>query len=220
VADQLIEAVYRGVTDNPVARLGDLGARLCRLSPPAFFFGAMSPYSWFAAERIGRLIPDATWRPVFAGGLFKANGRSSWGLDHRRAAGLADCEARAAAYGLGRIRWPKPWPTNDVLVARAMVFAAGQDRLKRFALTAMRIAFLEAGDLGDHRVVQEVGERVGFEGDALARAVEQPEIKDAVRASNDHALSLGVFGVPTVAVGTGLFWGDDRLEHAAAFHEN
>ena len=39
-----------------------------------FHFGAMSPYSWFAAERIGALIPDARWRPVFAGGLFRASG--------------------------------------------------------------------------------------------------------------------------------------------------
>ncbi len=180
----------------------------------------MSPYSWCAAERISNVMPDAQWRPVYAGGLFKANGRSSWGLDHRRAAGLADCEARAIAHGLGPIRWPEPWPTNDIFVARAMLCAAREDLLKRFALTAMRLAFLEAGDLGDLRVVQEVGERVGLEAEALARAVEQPEIKSAVRASNDHALSLGVFGVPTVAVGTELFWGDDHLEHAAALHEN
>jgi 2-hydroxychromene-2-carboxylate isomerase len=39
-----------------------------------FFFGPISPYSWFAAERIGALLPDADWRPVFAGGVFKAAG--------------------------------------------------------------------------------------------------------------------------------------------------
>ncbi len=26
---------------------------------PVFFFGAMSPYTWFAAQRIGTLIPTA-----------------------------------------------------------------------------------------------------------------------------------------------------------------
>jgi hypothetical protein len=43
----------------------------------AFYFGAMSPYSWFAAERIGSLLPGAEWRPVFAGGVFKAHGRAA-----------------------------------------------------------------------------------------------------------------------------------------------
>jgi hypothetical protein len=77
--------------------------------PAEFFFGAMSPYSWFAAERIDSLLPDAQWRPVYAGGLFRANDRSSWGLGETRQAGIAECEARAAAYGLGKIRWPEPW---------------------------------------------------------------------------------------------------------------
>lgn len=43
-------------------------------SPPLFCFGAMSPYSWFAAERTDALLPEAEWRPVFAGGVFKACG--------------------------------------------------------------------------------------------------------------------------------------------------
>jgi hypothetical protein len=72
----------------------------------------MSPYSWFAAERIGALLPDAQWRPVFAGGVFKACGRVSWGLTADREVKLADCEARARAQGLGAIHWPDPWPTN------------------------------------------------------------------------------------------------------------
>jgi len=180
-----------------------------------FFFGAMSPYSWFAAERIRQLIPDAQWRPVFAGALFKANGRSSWGLDDRRAAGLVDCEARAVAHGLGPIRWPTPWPTNDVLIARAMAFAMTQDLLEPFALAAMRLAFCEGGDLGELNTVRRAGERVGIDAEQLAQAVQAPAVKEAVRANNDQALALGVFGVPTVAVNDELFWGDDRLEHAA-----
>ncbi len=180
-----------------------------------FFFGAMSPYSWFAAERIDRLMPGAVWRPVFAGALFKANGRSSWGLDERRSAGLADCEARAAWHGLGPIRWPEPWPTNDVLVARAMAYAHQQDVLTPFALAAMRLAFTEGDELGRLEVVQDAGTRVGLVPDQLAEGVQRPEVKEAVRAAHDEAVSLGVFGVPTVIVDGERFWGDDHLEAAA-----
>jgi hypothetical protein len=38
-----------------------------------------------------------------------------------------------------------------------------------------------------------------------------------LRAHVDRSLALGVFGVPTFAVGTELFWGHDRLPHVAAF---
>jgi 2-hydroxychromene-2-carboxylate isomerase len=187
---------------------------------PRFFFGAMSPYSWFAAERIGVLIPAARWRPVFAGALFKANGRSTWGLGARRRAGIADCDARAARHGLGPIRWPEPWPTNDVLVARAMAFAEREGVLEQFALASMRAAFLEGGDLADAGILESVARRVGLDPELLARALAHSEIKDIVRATHEEAMSLGVFGVPTVVLGAQLFWGDDRLEEAARAGES
>lgn len=219
----VVECAATFVVTGPGACVGHSRASAWRavfgylavVSVPLFFFGAMSPYSWFAAERIRQLIPDAQWRPVFAGALFKANGRSSWGLDERRGAGLVDCESRAATHDLGPIRWPTPWPTNDVLVARAMAFATTQDLLEPFALAAMRLAFCEGGELGELSTVQRAAERVGIDAEQLAQAVQTPAVKDAVRAVNDQALALGVFGVPTVVVNDELFWGDDRLEQAA-----
>ena len=181
-----------------------------------FFFGAMSPYSWFAAERIEGLLPEAVWRPVLAGALFKARGRVSWGLTAEREAKLADCEARASAHGLGPIRWPDPWPTRDLLVARAMVLADRQGRLRPFALAAMRSAFRDGVDLGELDAVLQAGAAAGLDPGAVAAAVEDPAIKDALRAANQHALDRGVHGVPTVVIGDRVFWGDDHLEQAAA----
>lgn len=45
-----------------------------RAACPTFVFGAMSPYSWLAAERVESLLGPVRWWPVFAGGLFKARG--------------------------------------------------------------------------------------------------------------------------------------------------
>ena len=182
---------------------------------PLFFFGAMSPYSWFAAERIDGLLPDAEWRPVFAGGVFKACGRSTWGLDERRTTGIADCEARAERHRLGPIRWPEPWPTVDVLVARAMLFADERGLLKPYALAAMRLAFREGRDLGELAAVQEASRRVGLDPADVELAVHDPKRKAALREATEEAVALGVFGVPTVAIGSRLFWGDDRLQEAA-----
>jgi 2-hydroxychromene-2-carboxylate isomerase len=182
----------------------------------AFYFGAMSPYSWFAAERIGVLLPDAQWHPVFAGGVFSACGRVSWGLTDDREVKLADCEARARVRGLGAIRWPDPWPTNDLLIARAMIVADQRGALRRFALTAMRMAFREGLDLGDADAVRAVAGRSGLAGDEVAEAIADAKVKAALRRANDEAVADGVFGVPTVRVGARLFWGDDHLDEAAA----
>jgi 2-hydroxychromene-2-carboxylate isomerase len=184
--------------------------------PPRFFFGAMSPYSWFAAERIDALLPGAQWRGVFAGAVFKANGRMTWGLTDERERRIADCERRAAAHGLGPMRWPDPWPTSDVHVARAMAFAEARGELRPFALAAMRLSFLEARDLGEPEVVVEAARRAGIEAGEMRAALGDEKVKDVVRATVDEAVALGVFGVPTVVVGEELFWGDDRLEEAAS----
>ncbi|HEV7586177.1 MAG TPA: DsbA family protein [Solirubrobacteraceae bacterium] len=188
------------------------------MPPPRFFFGAMSPYSWFAAERIDRLLPDALWHGVLAGAIFKANDRVSWGITGRRDEGMRDCEARAAQYGLGPIRWPEPWPTSDLLVARAMAHAGLQGGLKGFALQAMRLCFLEGADLGEPAAVLEAAARAGIAEGELGRALGEQATRDALRRTTDEALALGVIGVPTVVVGEELFWGDDRLEEAAEAH--
>lgn len=203
--------------DSPDALVDAVRAALAaRDGGPEFFFGAMSPYSWFAAERIGALLPDALWRPVFAGGLFKAAGRTSWGLTDARAAGLADCEARARQHGLGPIRWPDPWPTNDLLVARAMVVAEAQGVLQAFALAAMRLAFTESAELGRPEVVEEAARRAGLDPAAILEAAGSDAVKAEARARTEAASARGIFGVPTVAIGEALFWGDDRLEEAAS----
>jgi 2-hydroxychromene-2-carboxylate isomerase len=182
---------------------------------PQFFLGAMSPYSWITAERIDQVLPQARWQGVLLGAIFKASDRISWGLTEHRTGGMADCQARAKTYGLGPIRWPEPWPTSDLLIARAMVYAESRGLLKRFALGAMRLSFLEGRNLSELDTVLNAGERVGIEPAELETALADQQVKDLLRAQTDEVLALGVFGVPTVVVGTELFWGDDRLGDAA-----
>ncbi len=183
---------------------------------PRFYLAAMSPYAWIAAERIGRVMPQARWTPVTAAFVFKANGRTSWGLTDEREEGMVAAQARAAERGLGPIRWPQPWPTSDVPVARAMTFADRRGLLRSFALEAMRLAFLEGRDLAELETILEAGRRSGIDAGELERALADEEIKLALRQATDAAVAAGVFGVPTVIVGDQLFWGDDRLDEAAA----
>jgi 2-hydroxychromene-2-carboxylate isomerase len=136
----------------------------------------------------------------------KACGRTSWGLTERREAGIADCEARALAHGLGPIVWPDHWPTNDLLVARAMIVAAREGIVERFALAAMRLAFREGMDLSEPEAVGETARRSGMDHDRVDRLVDDPDVKAELRRATDRAVSLGVFGIPTVAIDGELFW--------------
>jgi 2-hydroxychromene-2-carboxylate isomerase len=183
---------------------------------PQFYFGAISPYSWFAAERIGELIPDALWRPVFAGGLFRSVGRITWGLTPQRPERIADCERRAAECGLGPISWPEGWPRNDVLPARAMLVADQYGQLMPLALAAMRACFREGRDITQPDQLAAVVASIGMDGSRLLQQTQQREIKDALRGVNHEAVAAGVIGVPSVVVEGEVFWGDDRLGEAAS----
>lgn len=177
-----------------------------------FYFDLGSPYAWLSAERIDTVLGDADWRPLSLGGLFKANGRSSWGLGEGRDAGIAEVERRAAAYGLPRVRWPEPWPGHMLMAMRAATVAKREGRVREFALAAFRRAFVEGRDLGSPDEVLTAAKSVGVN----ANAVGDQAIKDELRRVTDEAHALGVMGVPTVVVAGDLFWGDDRLEAAAA----
>ncbi|MBA3809757.1 MAG: DsbA family protein, partial [Solirubrobacterales bacterium] len=116
---------------------------------------------------------------------------------------------------LGPIAWPREWPTSDLHAARAIIAAEQRGLGRRYALAAMRMAFLEGADLADREVVLEAGSRVGIDVAELGPALQAAEVKQALRELNEEALAAGVFGVPTVLLAGELFWGEDRLKDAA-----
>ena len=224
-------AVSAAPHDPQRARVGDDLVDDRGVQPPIFYFGVMSPYSWFAAERIGRLLPQARWRGVLAGVVFKEHGRTSWGLTDRRADGIADCEMRAAEHGLGPIRvaaepgrpatcaLPARWRSANGSTQAAnggrhseptAAAACSSSRWRRCAWPSSRAPTSSSSTACSRPAVVARSTRT-----TCASALEDQQVKDQLRAITGEAIAAGVFGVPTVRVGDQLFWGDDRLQDAA-----
>jgi 2-hydroxychromene-2-carboxylate isomerase len=185
--------------------------------PLTFYYDLGSPFSYLAAERVSSVLPERpVWRPILLGGLFKLHGRRSWSETDGREAGMAEVERRAAEYGLPPVRWPEPWPGNTLLAMRAATFAAQIGHAASFSLAAFRQAFAAGRDLTDPDNVLIAAAACELHPRALLAAVETRAVKDALKQATAEAAERGVIGVPTVAVGDQLFWGDDRLEEAAA----
>lgn len=184
-----------------------------------FHFDLGSPFAYLAAERLDAVLPQpAAWQPISLGALFKLNGRSSWALGdpRRRQLGTADIERRARRYGLPPLRWPEPWPSHYLMAMRASTYASQVGAGRAFATEALRLAFAEGRDLALPATVLEAARRAELDPGEVERATQDPSIKAALRDATQGAHKRGVFGVPTVAVDDELFWGDDRLEDAAA----
>jgi 2-hydroxychromene-2-carboxylate isomerase len=186
---------------------------------PVLYFDVGSPFAWLAAERAADVLGVApVFQPVLLGGLFKLAGRPSWAVGDpaRREAGVLDIGQRAQLYGLPALRWPPRWPGDYLTAQRVAVWAQGHGAAESYALAAMRRAFTQGRDLSLADEVREAATDAGLDGGAALEAAADPGVKLALREATQAAFDRGVFGVPTVVVGDELFWGDDRLEDAAA----
>ena len=184
---------------------------------PIFYYDLGSPYAWLAAERIHALLPVVpVWQPILLGGIWQQTGGGSWARTERRDEGMREIERRAKEYGLLPVSWPDDWPSNTLKAMRAAVFAQQAGRAVAFSLAAFRQAFAAGRDLADVDNVLIAAAACELHPKAVLKGIELQSTKDRLRAATDEAYARGVRGVPTVAVGDRLFYGDDRLEEAAA----
>ena len=88
-----------------------------------------------------------------------------------------------------------------------------------FTMQAYHDAFQRGAELSVAENVFTSAQRAGLDLAAVRAGIADPQIKQALRDATDAAYDRGVFGVPTIAIGEELFWGDDRLEDAAAHRQ-
>jgi 2-hydroxychromene-2-carboxylate isomerase len=184
----------------------------------SFYFDFNSPYAYLAAERIDGLIPDAQWKPIAFPILLNQLGRLESVLERDFRAALDAASPRAAERGLPPLTPPAGWPVETWSLAplRAALFAGERGRLKEFAAAAFGKVFVESLSLTEIHNLLAAAREAGLDRDEVEAAIQRPDIKQRLKERTDEALALGVTGIPTVAIGDELFWGDDRLEEAAA----
>lgn len=189
------------------------------MDAPVFYYDVSSPYAYLAASRVDDVLPvKPEWRPIAFGVIVRARGKMPWSFAGDRSKDFDEIAGRARARGLPEVRYPEGWPaeTYSLEALRALLLAENQDQLRAATLELYRMMFAEGRHVADIDAVAEALARVGMDVDGLADRIQDPEIKQRLRDNTDGALAAGVTGVPTVAVGDELFWGDDRLEDAAA----
>lgn len=152
-----------------------------------FRFDFNSPYAYLAASRIdGVLGADISWEPIAFAFLLRAHDREPWSFHQPT---RSEGQRAWAAQRLGGLR--------------------------AFCAAAYERNFVDGHGLNDAAMLGDVCERAGLDAGEV-RAHLDGYGRDRLRTATDAAIAEGVVGVPTVTVGTAHFWGDDRLEDAAA----
>jgi len=112
-----------------------------------------------------------------------------------------------------------PATANSLTAMRAATWAVRHDAGRVFANAAFQLAFCAGRDLTQRSAVLAAADRAGLDTAELDQALDDPELKGALRTHTDAAIAEGVYGVPTFDA-AGLLWlGNHQLEAAAAYHQ-
>jgi 2-hydroxychromene-2-carboxylate isomerase len=187
------------------------------MARPVLYFDLASPYAYLAVARAADVLGvEPELEPILLGAIFRLRGHDSWAHTAERDRNVAEIEQRACRYGLPPLVWPARWPANSLAAMRAATWAKEHGAARRFADDVYRRQFAEGADIADLAVLAQAADAAGLPGAELAAAIAVPRLKLALRAATDAAWSVGVSGAPCVRVGADVFYGDDRLEDAAA----
>lgn len=185
-----------------------------------FWYEFASTYSYPAAMRIEDLAQargiSLRWRPFLLGPIFVEQGwrNSPFNIFPQKGAYMWRDMARiTAALGL-EFHKPDPFPQNSLLAART-VLAVPETLRPAFSRAVYVAAFAQGQPIAERDILAQLLEKLGLHASTiLEKALSEP-IKARLKAENEEAKRLGIFGAPTFLTEDGeMFWGNDRLEAA------
>jgi 2-hydroxychromene-2-carboxylate isomerase len=192
-----------------------------------FWFEFGSTYSYLSASRIedvtGAVGVPVSWRPFLLGPIFEEQGWDDSPFNVYPAKGRymwRDVERLCASYGIPFAR-PSRFPRNGLLAARVACLASAEPEpwLPECVRAVFRANFAEDREISDAAEIRSILDALGQPGAELVEEAQTPENKQRLRDQTQRAVEFGIFGAPSFVVGEELFWGNDRLEDALAWHQ-
>lgn len=178
-----------------------------------WYFDVVSPFAYLHLQRFGELPGDldVEYRPILFAGLLQHWGQKGPAeIVPKRLWTYRSCQFWADSHGIP-FRFPAAHPFNPLHHLR-LILACGAkaDAVRR----VFADVWTTGGDPADEKRFAALANSLGIED--LSR-LGAPEVKDALRRNTEAAAAAGVFGVPTFAAGSEIFWGNDSIEFFKAW---
>ena len=181
-----------------------------------FYFDFSSPYSYIASEWIEALAArhgrTVAWHAMLLGATFQVTDiKSPVSYPLKREYSLLDFE-RSARFAGVPLKMPSKFPIATQNAARLFYWLQASDpsRAVAWARHGLRALFARGVDLSDALALQALGVEFGIAAGQAEAVWSDPQWKTALKAANDAAIALGVFGAPYFIIDGEPFWGNDR----------
>jgi len=177
-----------------------------------WYFDFVSPFSYLQCERLQSHANAIRPHPVLFAAILDANGQKGPAeIPAKRRFMYRFVVWQAKALGIP-LRFPHAHPFNPLPLLRLAVACDSRfDAITRIFRFVWRDGRLPDLPIEWAELAAELGVR-----DPSAR-ISDASVKDELRRETDAAIARGVFGVPTLALGSELFWGVDATDMALAY---
>jgi 2-hydroxychromene-2-carboxylate isomerase len=186
-----------------------------------FFFDFGSPYTYLAYHQLPKIAAQQgatiVWRPVLLGGVFQATGNHSpMEVQAKARYSLLDLQRWAKRFGVP-LQMNPHFPINTLHLMRGAVAMQmqGEAAFQGYLAAVFSAMFEHPRNLNQPEVVAAVLAGINIDPTAFMGYINDPAVKDKLKANTAEAVARGVFGAPTFFVGEQMFWGQDRLDFVA-----
>lgn len=174
------------------------------------FFNFRSPYCYLASKTLWPIIDDfdarLIWRPVGGWDLRSTHDRAKSKMP------LARQDLARFARRLGIVVTPPPPTTDPTLAGVGSLLAEEKGLLRPYLIEVMHREWALGQDIGDPKVLRDVGSEIGLDPTELAKAMQSESYHERLEQHAAEAAEIGVIGVPTFVIGDEIFWGQDRID--------
>ena len=188
-----------------------------------FWFSVGSTYTYLTVSRLSRIEAASgvrfRWRPFSVLSIMQEMNNIPFSTKPAKAAYMwRDIERRASFHGLS-IGLPVPFPLRDFDLANCVAVVGEMEGwCPDYVRATYRRWFVDGREAGSEPNLSESLGEIGQDPSRVIPLARSDAIGSAYNAATDEARRLNIFGVPTFVTRGEIFWGDDRLEDAVAWH--
>jgi 2-hydroxychromene-2-carboxylate isomerase len=183
-----------------------------------FYFDLGSPATYLAYTQLPKICAETDsnliYIPMLLGGVFKATGNASPAMIPAKGRYMfEDLDRYAKRYGVP-LKFNPHFPINTLMLMRAVtgIQLRQPERFRAFIDCLFNALWVEGRALDEPATVAAVLIEHGFDPQEVLALTNDESVKTALKDNTDTAVKRGVFGAPSMFVGSQLFFGQDRLD--------
>lgn len=183
-------------------------------------FDFVSPNAYLAyyplKDIVARQGAELTITPVFLGGMHKLTGNAPPFLRDAEVKGknayaMLEMQRFIARHGFDKFTMNPHFPFNSIMLQRLLMAAKDDGRALEFLDFLLPHVWERGANMTDPEVVMALLAESPFDAAAMAERIQSPDLKQQLVDNTANAVERGAFGIPTMFVGTEMFFGKEHL---------